>query len=98
MPELGKRSSYSFAIGTPYVITVHTGNVSSAGTDANVFITLNGEKKQIQRYALQKPEGGKGAFEKGNNVDVGQVRNIEMREDFNERGCVQLVENNCNRT
>jgi hypothetical protein len=27
-----------------YIVEVHTGNVSGAGTDANVFISLGGEK------------------------------------------------------
>ena len=73
------RTSTLFS-GTPYVVSVQTGNVSSAGTDAKVFITLNGEKTKIAKYPLQKPEGGKNPFEKGNkdvfkfnDTDVGKV-------------------------
>ena len=66
--------------GTPYVVTVQTGNVASAGTDAKVSITLNGDKGKISKRVLQKPEGGKDPFEKANkdvfkfdDADIGQV-------------------------
>ena len=61
-------------------MTVQTGNVSSSGTDAKVFITLNGDKNKISRRQLDKPEGGKEPFEKGNkdvfkfdDTDIGKV-------------------------
>jgi hypothetical protein len=67
--------------GTPYVVTVQTGNVTGAGTDAKVFLSFNGDKTKIAKHQLQKPEGGKNAFEKGNKdvfkfdeADVGKVR------------------------
>ena len=66
--------------GTEFVVTTKTGSVSGAGTDAKVFITLNGDKKQIPKYQLQKPEGGKNPFEKDskdvfkfNEAEVGKV-------------------------
>ena len=70
-------------VETEFVVTTKTGSVSSAGTDSKVFITLNGEKKQIPKYQLHKVEGGKNPFEKDsknvfkfNEVDVGKVRSI----------------------
>jgi lipoxygenase homology domain-containing protein 1 len=54
--------------------------VNGAGTDAKVFLTMNGDKNKVMKYQLQKPEGGKNAFEKGNKdvfkfneADVGRV-------------------------
>ena len=41
-------------LDTPYVVTVQTGSVSGAGTDAKVFISLNGDKNKITKYQLQK--------------------------------------------
>ena len=62
------------------MVTVQTGNVTSAGTDAKVFITLNGDKNKITKRVLQKPDDGKNPFEKGNkdvftfdDNDIGQV-------------------------
>ena len=55
--------------------------MNGAGTDAKVFVTFNGDKKQIPKHQLQKPEGGKNPFEKDskdvfkfNEADVGKVR------------------------
>jgi lipoxygenase homology domain-containing protein 1 len=66
-----------------FQVTVQTGKVGNAGTDAKVFITMNGEKNKIAKRQLQKPEGGKNAFEKGNKdvfkfdgVDIGKVCSI----------------------
>ena len=63
------------------MVTVQTGNVGSAGTDAKVFITLHGDKSKINKYRLQKPESGGDPFEQGKkdvfkfeNTDIGQVR------------------------
>ena len=53
----------------------------SAGTDANVFITLHGDKKKLIRKPLKKPVAGWNPFEAGqkddfefSDVDIGQVR------------------------
>ena len=35
-----------------------------AGTDANVYISLFGEKSKIERHALKKPKSGKNPFER----------------------------------
>lgn len=41
----------------------------NAGTDANVFISLNGDKKKISKQPLKKPDSGKDPFER-NQKDV----------------------------
>ena len=75
-------------------MTVQTGNATAAGTDAKVFITLNGEKSKIAKHPLQKSESGKDPFEKGNkdvfkfdDTDVGKVcRRCSL--DANENVCL----------
>ena len=74
------------SLETEFVVTTKTGSVNGAGTDAKVFITFNGDKKQIPKYQLQKPEGGKNPFEKDakdafkfNEVDVGKVSELSGR-------------------
>ena len=67
-------------VETEFMVTTKTGSVNGAGTDAKVFVTFNGDKKQIPKHQLQKPEGGKNPFEKDskdvfkfNEADVGKV-------------------------
>ena len=68
------------SLETEYTVTTKTGSVTGAGTDSKVFITFNGDKKQIAKHPMQKPEGGKNPFEKDakdvfkfNEADVGKV-------------------------
>ena len=74
------RANVPSHIGTPFVVTVQTGSVNGAGTDAKVYLTMNGDKSKVTKYQLQKPEGGKNPFEKSNKdvfkfneADVGKV-------------------------
>jgi hypothetical protein len=55
--------------------------VVSAGTDANVYISLFGEKSKIVRHALKNSETGSDPFEKAqkddfifDGDDIGKVR------------------------
>ncbi|UJR35342.1 hypothetical protein I4U23_028101 [Adineta vaga] len=73
---------------TQYLINVKTGSALGSGTDANVFITLNGDKQRIVRQQLQKSESGRNPFEKGSkddfkfeDVDVGQLKSIVLEHD-----------------
>ena len=68
------------------MVTVQTGSETGSGTDANVFISLNGDKSKISKRALKKPEDGKDPFEKGgkdifkfDDVDVGKVCIFDIR-------------------
>jgi hypothetical protein len=52
----------------------------SAGTDANVYITLNGDKDKIVRQLLKTPQSRRNPFEKNSkddfiidDTDVGSV-------------------------
>jgi len=46
-------------------VNVVTGNVSRAGTDANVFLTIFGENGDTGERQLSKSENNKNKFEKG---------------------------------
>jgi hypothetical protein len=54
---------------TTYVIRVHTGDIKGAGTDANVYLFLYGEKGDSGRLELRKSETYRNAFER-NRIDV----------------------------
>jgi len=49
-------------VGIPYEVTVWTGNVREAGTDANVFIQMYGENGKTEEYSLRNRTDN---FEKG---------------------------------
>ena len=69
---LGKDSSQKVDIGDvgeAYELTVHTSDVRGAGTDANVFITLFGERSTSGRLQLKKSQTHKNKFER-NQVSV----------------------------
>ncbi|XP_059165230.1 lipoxygenase homology domain-containing protein 1-like isoform X3 [Physella acuta] len=70
----------------PYYITIKTGHKLAAGTDAKVFIQLNGPKGTTGRIVLE--EQNSKSFEKGSvdqftvmGPDVGQVTSIEIGHD-----------------
>jgi lipoxygenase homology domain-containing protein 1 len=52
-----------------YIIEVYTGNVSGAGTDANVFLTIFGDYGDSGEKQLLKSETHRNKFEK-NHVNV----------------------------
>ncbi|CAF2393043.1 unnamed protein product [Rotaria sp. Silwood2] len=71
-----------------YTITVQTGSVQFAGTDANVFISLYGDKNKIVRYQLKTSVNHKDIFEKGQkddfvvkDIDIGQLKTITIEHD-----------------
>lgn len=61
---------------------IKTGDESDAGTDANVYLQMFGEKGKTQNFALRE-EGDKRRFERGRmdkflirTQDIGKVRII----------------------
>ncbi|CAF0762513.1 unnamed protein product [Rotaria sp. Silwood1] len=71
-----------------YTISVQTGSVQFAGTDANVFISLYGDKNKIVRYQLKNSVNNKNVFEKDQkddfvfeNIDIGQLKTITIEHD-----------------
>ncbi|CAF1123841.1 unnamed protein product [Adineta ricciae] len=73
---------------TQYLVTVKTGSPMGSGTDANVFITLNGDKQRIVRRPLEKPDSGRNPFERNSkddfkfeDTDVGQLKTIVLEHD-----------------
>lgn len=70
-----------------YRVTVRTGDVSGAGTDANIFITINGTKGSISNRALDT--AGHNDFERNQSdvynlngfPDIGEITSITVRSD-----------------
>ena len=79
MPNYVKR----FSVDVPYEITVHTSDMPSSGTDANVFITLYGMggacTEQVELTDSKKKKR-KECFNKG-SVDV-FVREVNIVMDL----------------
>ena len=69
-----------FIVATSYKVTVRTGDIRGAGTDANVYIHIFGKKGDAGRLPLRQSENTKNKFEKGRAdmftveaVDIGKV-------------------------
>ncbi|XP_032395727.1 lipoxygenase homology domain-containing protein 1 isoform X1 [Etheostoma spectabile] len=71
-----------------YNVSVMTGDVNGAGTDANVFLTIYGDIGDTGERKLSKSETNSNKFERGSvdkftieAVDLGQVFKIKIRHD-----------------
>ncbi|XP_061492303.1 lipoxygenase homology domain-containing protein 1 [Rhineura floridana] len=71
-----------------YKITIFTGDVYGAGTDANVFLTIYGDLGDTGERKLTKSETSTNKFERGQEdiftvqaVDLGPVYKIKIRHD-----------------
>lgn len=74
---------YAFLVSvtaTSYHLSVKTGNVQGAGTDANVFVQLVGEHGETGKVQLRMAENTKNKFERGRTdkfkveaIDIGKV-------------------------
>ncbi|KAF7667477.1 hypothetical protein LDENG_00061370 [Lucifuga dentata] len=71
-----------------YKVSVRTGDMYKAGTDANVFLTIYGDLGDTGERKLAKSETNKNKFERGavdkftiEAVDLGQVYKIRIRHD-----------------
>ncbi|KAM7392648.1 hypothetical protein PAMA_007662 [Pampus argenteus] len=71
-----------------YKVSVMTGDVYGAGTDANVFLTIYGDMGDTGERKLSKSETNSNKFERGSvdkftieAVDLGQVFRIRIRHD-----------------
>ncbi|XP_056875603.1 lipoxygenase homology domain-containing protein 1 [Takifugu flavidus] len=71
-----------------YKVSVMTGDVYGAGTDANVFLTIYGDQGDTGERKLRKSETNSNKFERGSvdkftieAVDLGQVFKIRIRHD-----------------
>ncbi|XP_043937953.1 lipoxygenase homology domain-containing protein 1 isoform X2 [Protopterus annectens] len=71
-----------------YKVSVYTGDVSGAGTDANVFLTIYGDLGDTGERKLSKSETNKNKFERAQvdrftieAVDLGQIFKIKIRHD-----------------
>ncbi|XP_035234693.1 lipoxygenase homology domain-containing protein 1 isoform X2 [Anguilla anguilla] len=71
-----------------YKVSVMTGDVQGAGTDANVFLTIYGNLGDTGERKLSKSESNKNKFERGavdkfsiEAVDLGEIFKIKVRHD-----------------
>ena len=71
---------YNYFLATSYHIHVKTGDVSGAGTDANVYIIIYGAKGDTGQLMLRQSASFKNKFERGKTdvfkieaTDIGQV-------------------------
>uniref|UniRef100_A0A3Q2PVY7 Lipoxygenase homology PLAT domains 1 n=1 Tax=Fundulus heteroclitus TaxID=8078 RepID=A0A3Q2PVY7_FUNHE len=71
-----------------YKVSVRTGDMYGAGTDANVFLTIYGDLGDTGERKLAKSENNKNKFDRGEvdrftieAVDLGQVFKIRIRHD-----------------
>ncbi|XP_050407500.2 lipoxygenase homology domain-containing protein 1 isoform X2 [Patella vulgata] len=71
-----------------YEITMVTGNKRLAGTDARVFLTLQGTQKTSQKIHLNRGKSGKDHFNKGGTDkfqislrDIGEIKSIRVEHD-----------------
>lgn len=64
-----------------YAVSVHTGNRSGAGTDANVFLNIFGEQGDTGDRPLKKSSSNKNKFERG-NASLLQALNLAPTFDF----------------
>uniref|UniRef100_A0A4W6CIC0 Lipoxygenase homology PLAT domains 1 n=1 Tax=Lates calcarifer TaxID=8187 RepID=A0A4W6CIC0_LATCA len=76
-----------------YKVSVRTGDMYGAGTDANVFLTIYGDLGDTGERKLAKSENNKNKFERGEvdkfsieAVDLGQVFKIRIRHDNSMMG------------
>ncbi|XP_075955405.1 lipoxygenase homology domain-containing protein 1 isoform X1 [Anarhichas minor] len=76
-----------------YSVSVRTGDMYGAGTDANVFLTIYGDLGDTGERKLAKSENNKNKFERGEvdkfsieAVDLGQVFKIRIRHDNSMTG------------
>ncbi|CAL8249227.1 unnamed protein product [Merluccius merluccius] len=76
-----------------YAVSVRTGDMYGAGTDANVFLTIYGDLGDTGERKLSKSEGNSNKFERGavdkftiEAVDLGQVFKIRIRHDNSMMG------------
>ena len=67
-------------------MSVKTGDVRGAGTDANVFVQIFGAKGDTGKLQLRSAENTKNKFERGRTdqfaleaVDIGKVGNIYLK-------------------
>jgi hypothetical protein len=82
-----------------YVIKTVTGNKIGAGTDANVYLIIYGDKSQTEKLHLSKQSGVDKLFEKGQTdvftikaLNVGEIKKINISHDGKGVGSGWFVE------
>lgn len=85
--DLFPAETKDFSHELDYRITLKTGDEKDAGTDANVYLQMFGEKGKTQTFALRE-EGDKRRFEKGRmdkflirTLDIGMLNSVRISRD-----------------
>lgn len=86
-------------VATSYHLAVKTGDYVSAGTDANVFVTLFGEHGDTGQYHLKQSENTGNKFERGRvdkftieTTDVGKLERLHIGHDGSGPGAGWYLE------
>jgi lipoxygenase homology domain-containing protein 1 len=87
------------AATTTYVVSVTTGSVRGAGTDANVTLTLFGVKGDSGPLVLRDSRSFKNKFEQGHTdiflleaMDIGDVKKVRLAHDNSGASSAWFVE------
>ena len=91
---------FHFYSATSYLVSVKTGDVRGAGTDANVFVQIFGAKGDTGKLQLRSAENTKNKFERGRTdqfvleaVDIGKVGYLKLRDiDVSSKICHYVLE------
>jgi hypothetical protein len=98
-PENADEKKIDPSKATDYVIKTVTANKIGAGTDANVYLIIYGEKSQTEKLHLTKQSGSEKLFEKGQTdvftikaLNVGEIKKVNISHDGKGVGSGWFVE------
>nr|KAI8760088.1 lipoxygenase homology domain-containing protein 1-like [Biomphalaria glabrata] len=84
---------------TTYHVSVKTGNVSGAGTDANVSLKIFGTNGDTGNLQLRQSENSNNKFERGKTdlfkleaTDIGKIKKIKIGHDNSKLGAAWYLE------
>ncbi|XP_012940880.1 lipoxygenase homology domain-containing protein 1 [Aplysia californica] len=84
---------------TTYMVSVKTGDVRGAGTDANVFLKIFGTKEDTGSLQLRQSENAWDKFERGRTdlfkleaTDIGKIKKIKIGHDRSKIGSAWFLD------
>lgn len=72
-------TSCCFISVVKYQISVHTGDIDNAGTNANVYITIHGENGSTGLRLLKKSQNNESKFEQG-QTDIFEIEAVWLKD------------------
>lgn len=74
---------YTFFKATTYMVSVKTGDVRGAGSDANVFLKIFGTKEDTGDVQLRQSENAWDKFERGRTdlfkIEAADIGKVEIK-------------------